>query len=168
MIARRGFVDALLGRGIALARLKRFSDALVAFGRVLGIDPNHAEALTQRAYPLIELHRYEEAVASCDRAIAVNPRNATAHYNRGVALSALGRPAEAAASLPASDRDLGPTSSKRYLIFRMMLQRLGRFDEALAAIDRCLTLDPGNYRRLEQPRQYSADDGTPRGCHGVL
>jgi tetratricopeptide (TPR) repeat protein len=91
-------VTALINRGNALIKDKRYDDALGSYDNALSIDPAHAAALTDRGVALAELDRLEEALAAHEQALRVNPHVVAAHVNRGNAMLKLARMEEALAN----------------------------------------------------------------------
>lgn len=74
-----------------LGRLSRPEDALVAWGQLLAIEPDHAVALHEKGLTLHWLSRTEEAVATLERACTVDPDNAIAIGNLAVVLADAGQ-----------------------------------------------------------------------------
>jgi len=60
-------------RGSILYHLKRPAEALLDFGHVLALDPNHAAAWHYRGSALLALGRHEEASQAADRAYRLAP-----------------------------------------------------------------------------------------------
>ena len=75
-------VEALSNRGIVLADLNRFEEAVESYDRALAIKPDYAEALNNRAAALMELGRLDEALANYSRAVAIKPDYIDAKVNR--------------------------------------------------------------------------------------
>lgn len=61
-------------------------DALVAYDKVLEIDPNHVSAWNNKGIILSRLKRFEESIICYDKAIEINPEYANAWYNKANAL----------------------------------------------------------------------------------
>ena len=87
-----------------------------------------------RGIALNSLGRHKEALAACDEAVRLDPGHAGGHKGRGDALCGLAR------SLPGfratrlrGRRGLGDMASRR-----------ARYEEALAAYDRAVRLEPGS------------------------
>ncbi len=126
--------------GVALAGQGRIRDALAAFDRAIALRPEYAQAHCNRAGALGSLDRFEEALASCERALALKPAYAEAHSNRGTALHRLGRLAEAADAFRAALAIEADARHANHL--GSVLSDLGRTEEALAAFDRSIDLNP--------------------------
>lgn len=88
-------VDVLPLLAGLLGRLSRPEDALVAWGQLLAIEPDHAVALHEQGLTLHWLGRTAEAIAMLERACAVDPDNAVKIGNLAVVLADAGRSLEA-------------------------------------------------------------------------
>jgi tetratricopeptide (TPR) repeat protein len=83
--------EGWLREGNALYDLKRYEEALEAFGQALQLDPNFAEACINKGTTLYNLKRYEEALLAYEQAIQIDHNNARAHYGKSLTLDRLGR-----------------------------------------------------------------------------
>jgi tetratricopeptide (TPR) repeat protein len=128
-------------RGLALAGLQRFAEAMASYDRALALRPDDAETFYNRGNALLALGRPNEALGSYERALRARPDYAEALCNRGAALAALGRNEEAIASY---DRVLAkqPTHVEALSNRGNALKALGRFDDALESYDRALAARP--------------------------
>ena len=93
-----GNVVALINRGNACIKNKRFAEALRSYDSALAVDPGQASALRDRCVVLAEMDQFDEALASVDQALRIDPHIVAAHVNRGNALLKLARMEEALAS----------------------------------------------------------------------
>jgi tetratricopeptide (TPR) repeat protein len=134
-------------RGLALAGLQRFAEAIASYDRALSLRPGEAEVLYNRGNALVALRRPHDALEAYERALLARPDHAEALCNRGAALAALGRDAEALASY---DRVLAkrPDHAEALSNRGNALKALGRLDDALASYDRALTARPGDAQAL--------------------
>jgi tetratricopeptide (TPR) repeat protein len=82
-------------RGIALAELGRFQDAITAFEHAVGYDPVPSIGWSNLGLMLKIEGRYDDAIAAYDEAVARSPKDAHIHVNRAVALLHAGRWTEA-------------------------------------------------------------------------
>jgi tetratricopeptide (TPR) repeat protein len=130
-------------RGLALAGLQRFAEAVASYDRALSLRPEDAEVLYNRGNALLALGRPDEALGTYDRALRARPDYVEAICNRGAALAVLGRNEEALASY---DRVLAkhPDHAEALSNSGNALKSLGRFDEALASYDRALMVRPND------------------------
>jgi tetratricopeptide (TPR) repeat protein len=97
-----GNVVALMNRGNACIKNRRFHEALQSYDSALAVDPDQAGALRDRCVVLAEMDRFDEALASIDRALGIEPHMVAAHVNRGNALLKLARMEEALVSYNAA------------------------------------------------------------------
>jgi tetratricopeptide (TPR) repeat protein len=100
-----GNIDAVnhYNKGVDLANIGLFEDALAETDKALAINQNFIPAWVQKAGLLNVLGRYDEAIAATDKALALKPNSSEAWTNRADALNNLGRYSEA---LDASNRAL--------------------------------------------------------------
>jgi predicted O-linked N-acetylglucosamine transferase (SPINDLY family) len=165
-----GHLDAMGNRATALRALNRPAEALAGFDQVLKLQPGNVLAHYNRGVALMDLGRAEEALGAFDRALALAPDAAMAHANRGAALKALGRPEEALEAYKRGPGDFETMSAIGSLLHDMarypealvayhaalklkndatihnnrggVLQNMRRMEDARAAYDMALALDP--------------------------
>src|ERR1051326_2091478 len=77
-------------RGVALAEMDRFEEALAAHEQALRVDPHVVAAHVNRGNAMLKLARMEEALASYAQALALEPENAEANFNGSLARLCLG------------------------------------------------------------------------------
>ena len=119
----------------------RYDDALRHFTRVARALPREPVVRANLGAVAVALQRYDEAIVWCDEALALAP-SAKVWTVRGNALLALRRFDEAVASYRAGAGARSPLSWRPWAIMARVLRELGRFPEALAALDRALSLSP--------------------------
>jgi tetratricopeptide (TPR) repeat protein len=126
-------------RGLALAGLRRFEEAIESYDRALSLRPGDTEALFNRGVAQQALGRFAEALESHERVLKASAGHASALCNRGLVLDQLGRPEDALASY---DRALAvqPNFVEALSNRGNLLSRLGRLAEALASYDRALAV----------------------------
>ena len=100
--------DGYIGRGRTLARLRRYDEALAAYGEALKRKPDDAMALRYRGHNYINVRKIEPAIADLTRAAALakkaggrDPRLTDEYgiyYHLGLAQYLTGRFADAAAA----------------------------------------------------------------------
>lgn len=74
------------GRGVALHRLRRFTEALASYEAAIECQPDLAAAYSNRGSVLRELKRYDASLESYAKALQLDPDFADAYGNRGNAL----------------------------------------------------------------------------------
>jgi protein O-GlcNAc transferase len=126
--------------GNALKRQGKLDDALAAYRHALALRPDFAEACNNLGVVLAQQGKFAQALDAYDRAIKLRPDDLEAAYNRAVALQQQGRLQEAGAAYRAIVRR--SPSSLVYLNLGGVEQELGRLDDALAAFEQALALDP--------------------------
>jgi serine/threonine protein kinase len=129
--------------GLALGKLNRYEEALVAYEQAIRLNPNDAGAYYYKGVALGELKRYEEELVAYEHALRLNPNYANTYYNKGVALGELKRYEEALLAFEQALR-LNPNDTNAYFGKGVALERLKRYEEALLAFEQALRLNP-NY-----------------------
>ena len=122
-----------------------YEDAVSLAERAIAANPNSTFVSVRCGYALLYANHSDEALALFERALRLSPRdpNAFGIWNGiGFTLIQLGRDAEA---IDAAKRaaQLNPASADAFRVLAGSLALLGRLDEAKAALQRMLELDPG-------------------------
>ncbi|MFC1960173.1 tetratricopeptide repeat protein [Chloroflexota bacterium] len=73
-------------RGAALFNLRKYTQALDCFNKVLAHDQQHTLGWANRGVTLAELNRHDEALNSFNRALQITPQNAIVLTNKGLTL----------------------------------------------------------------------------------
>jgi Flp pilus assembly protein TadD len=129
----------------ALARLYiisgRAEQAVAMFQRIVGRNPNDADAYIGLARAYEKLERLLEAESTYRRAIEVEPNYANTHADFGIFLFNHGRIAEA---IHHNRRvtELRPTSARAFTNLGGVLQMAGDFKGAAVALEKSLALEP--------------------------
>ncbi|HVO78221.1 MAG TPA: tetratricopeptide repeat protein [Methanomassiliicoccales archaeon] len=160
-----------LNRGIVLRSLGRTREALEAFDSVASRDPNNVDALVHRAALLEEIGSASDAADAWKEAVQADRRRADLWLKLGEAQKSAGQIDEAAKSFgiaatldPTLDsavkqrddallatgmlRPEGEAVSRedalkrKYLDSALLLQAIGKPEEALREIERCLSFEP--------------------------
>ena len=95
---KRDHVEALIQKGLALARLGRHDEAETTFGQAIQLKRGAPEPWLQRSKSLANLGRHEEALTACDEVLLRRPEDADAWFRRAEMLDALGRDTDALAA----------------------------------------------------------------------
>jgi predicted O-linked N-acetylglucosamine transferase (SPINDLY family) len=117
--------------------------------RVVGLDPDHADAWSNLGSVRAALGRVEEALGCYQRAVQLHPKHAAALFNLGNAYLRLGRPAEALTWFEAA-RPLNPPTDQFFAQTGRALAGLGRFAEAAGAFRNHLHARPDDARTWHQ------------------
>ncbi len=135
-------------KGISLATLGRFDEALDCFDKALEFDPRDAEIWNNKGTCLSSVCRFEESIRCYDNALEFNPKDAAAWTGKGNTLKSAGLFLESAScfeeAIGCYDRALALDlrHADAWYSKAMALDRLGQFDEALSCFDKALELDP--------------------------
>ena len=85
-----GNPEAFNTRGVALAKIGRYQEAISDFSNAVKLDPNNAPALTNRALAYRQINRNDAALNDFTRAVTSNPNHAPAYLGRANLLRAQG------------------------------------------------------------------------------
>src|SRR6266850_4919776 len=119
--------------GISFARQKEYDKAVDAFRQAIKLNPNSAAAYSGLGSAYANMGRLSDALEPMKAAVRLDPNNAFAHLNLGRALASFRHYEDGLAEMNEAKR-LSPNNG--YIlneIGNLLLQGLGRFDEALAA-----------------------------------
>jgi tetratricopeptide (TPR) repeat protein len=85
----------LFNKGVSLANLSKFQEAIACYDKILEFYPRYAKALYNKGSVLQGLGKYQEAIVCYDKALEVNPKYDAAWNNKGGVLQCLGKYQEA-------------------------------------------------------------------------
>ncbi|AVT33667.1 hypothetical protein C6361_34225 [Plantactinospora sp. BC1] len=152
VLLRPAFAAAYYERGVALRHLDRPAEAVTAFEAVLRLDPGNVEARFELGGALRRLGRLPEAAHVYREAARIEPRYTSTLINLGITLNELNRWEEAlevfeeAIRLHAEFRAIGDATGYGASVAQAgkgaTLTNLGRYAEALAAIDASISSGP--------------------------
>ena len=129
------------GLGLALQKLGRNEDALLAMQESITLLPDDAEAYNNLGNTLSYLGRLNESEAVFRRALQLKPDYVEAHINLGVTLYDLDRTNEAEMSYRRA-LQLNPNHAEAHYNLGNNLQRMRRLEEAVVSYRRALQLRP--------------------------
>jgi tetratricopeptide (TPR) repeat protein len=137
--------DALRHRADALLQAGRWHEALSAYEGLLAVAPLLAEGWYNFAYVLGLTGRFAQAIACYDRAIQLGiAKPEDAWRNKGLILAEqLARPLEAAEALRQALR-CNDRLVAGWVDLGRVAEQMGRQDEARAAYERALAVDPSS------------------------
>lgn len=151
---RSGYAAAHHWRGGALVLLRRDAEALAAFEEALRLNPSDVASLYEKAGALSRMERTDEALAAYDQAIALRPGYPAPQLGRAAILLDSGRDADALAAadhlirLIAAGHAVGGgayDASTAHSIKGAALIKLGRYEEALPAVDYAIDNGPDSW-----------------------
>ena len=127
--------------GALLKTLRRFEEAFSPLQRAVECMPDSAGALRDYVYCLIELSRFDEATSILERQLNVAPNDPQLRVILGYAYQRKQEPEIAVMHYQAA-LALGADVAELHSNLGIVLQDLGRIDEALAHYARTLVLQP--------------------------
>ncbi len=138
--------DLLLRAANALARQRRFDEAVEHYSRLIELEPQWAPAiLEKRATALVNLGRHDEAVADFTRAVEAEPDDQRLRQRFAAALELIGRDKEAADQKAAAARLSGGGTRVASLVEAAnRLTRQGDYEAAVTRFREALELQPGH------------------------
>jgi protein O-GlcNAc transferase len=137
---RPDYAGAYLHLGTAFKRQNKLDEAAASYRHALKLKPDLAEACNNLGVVLQAQGKFAEALEAYEQAIRLRPGDLEAAYNRAVAFQQKGLRAEAETAY----RDLLRQSPNRFVCVNLgaLLHEQDRLDEALAAFDQAVALDP--------------------------
>ena len=165
-----------LEQGKELYKKDEDQQAADAFRKAINLDPNLAEAYFRLGLAHDALGEkqeaegaYKKAIDSYKKVVSADPKDAEAHYNLGQTYAGLHLYGEAVREYRQATR-LKSDDPAIYFDLGSALTRLAQYDDAAAAFQKCLDIDPENYRaqdaldearegvkRIKTARKYQED-----------
>ncbi len=140
-ISQTSELENHLQDGVRAHRAGDLKEALLAYRKVLDIDPNHADGNHLFGCTAFQLGELEMAHELIGKAIGKSPENAMFHCNLGIVLQALERPDEAIANHQKA-LSIRPDLSKSHNALGNLLQQQGRLEDALTCFDKAVIGNP--------------------------
>jgi tetratricopeptide (TPR) repeat protein len=137
--ARRA--NILLRKGMELAQLKRWNEALTVFDQVLKLNPQDLRTVYYKGLACMWLKRYGEALPLFDRALVLDPDNTSVLQSKSFTFLCLNC-FENAVEVSGKSLRSNPKNAAAWNIRTIALIRLQRFDEALTEVNQALTVCP--------------------------
>lgn len=135
--------NALANRGVGLRVRGEYDRAIVDFDAAAGINPGIAGLYLERGLAYEGKGEHLAAIRDFSEAIERGPKLVQAHFGRAIAYQANGQP-----DLAIVDMD-NAMRLDRNLVAGLQMERgnqlrtAGRYDEAIAAFDRTIGINPG-------------------------
>ena len=137
-----GFSSAQYNLAYALEHLGRRADALAAYEASVQLDPKQQTAWLRLGQLYLERNRQRDAEAAFRAAAAIEPGSVMARIGEACAADAAGDSSAAQQLLGLVIAD-APTCAAAHLILGQLLTLDGQSDEAVAHLERGISLDPG-------------------------
>ncbi len=139
------------GLGEAYFAAHRYGEALSALQRAVELAPDNPRHRFNLANVLELLDESDEAEEHFRAFIALSPQDAVGHFNFGIHLEKRGRTLAALEQVEEASR-LAPDMLTAQVVRGQLLEKLGRFEEAIAAVDVIMARDSENRERLQSWR----------------
>lgn len=150
-----GDARALYERGVEAYRDNRDEEAVEDLRKAVELDPDFAEAHYRLGLALRATDQKEEAdkvfadaVKAYEKLTKQEPKNAEASYFLGLCYEKLGKYEDAARALKDSVHNLSESDENRddkYYELAIVQYKLAQYDEAVAALNKALEINPNNY-----------------------
>src|SRR6185503_13485360 len=130
--------------GMAYFHAERLDEAMAAFRQAILLDPSAANAYNGIGRVYYHTGPAQAAIEAYEQAIALDPHYIDPYYGLGILYSAqLG---DYVAALEAFQRGLAHNPTEAFLVASLgsTYARMGRFEEAIVALQRAITLQPDN------------------------
>lgn len=131
--------------GVALARDRQFSRAIVEYQHALAIEPADANTHNNLALALVERGEQASALSHYREAVRLKPGYGNAHNNLANLLSEMGQQDEALTHHREAIR-LNPDDPLPVINLAITLAQMGRIDEAIRQLQSAVTLNPSDAR----------------------
>jgi tetratricopeptide (TPR) repeat protein len=146
LAVRKNFANGWWWRALALEEIgpkERLRDALAAYGRVVNLEPEFADARLRHASLALELGDFDRGLRSARILAKMEPDYGPAHYLQACALLNLERDEEALAAASEAVR-LSPDDYQAWLFQALAYEQLDMPAEARIAAKKAADLDPQN------------------------
>ncbi len=144
--------------GTVLAGLGKHEEARAAYGKAIRLAPRYVEFYLGRAHSLQELGDHAGAMRDLDRALQLDPTHADVRTLRSICLAMTGDLRGAVTELvAATGGGLNAKGSLVYTLLGGVLLGTGKAEQALAAFDRALQLDPDDVSALSRRAKIHTD-----------
>jgi Flp pilus assembly protein TadD len=134
-------VEALITRGVALARNKQRPEAIALFRRAATLEPDDTRAHYNLGVALAEEKNHTEALTAFQEAVRTQPRCPETHYGLGNVLGELGRDEEAVTAFRTAIQ-LQPDHAGALHNLGAALTRLRRGGEGAVFLEQAVRLRP--------------------------
>ena len=128
-------------QGVSFSRQRKYPEAIEAFDKALGIEPNYPKSLFNKAVVLQMMGKVPDAIEAYRRLTEITPDDSEVWGNMAIALRSIGRTTDA---LECYDRALAisPNDSSLWNNKAIALRAIGKVDEAVQCYDHALAINP--------------------------
>ena len=142
----------LINKGGALAKLKKYDDAILYFDKVLKINPENADVLYNKGATLANVPGSPRRLHDYDQILRIIPHNADALNNLGIGLL----PKKYEDAIVYFDKALSINPTYKHALHNKghAFAKMRKYPEAIACYDQILTISR-EHRCVEQQRSCS-------------
>lgn len=149
-------LDALRFEGRSLAMLGRYAEARAVFAEQVRTYPEDALGWRDLVTASLAVRDFPRAMSAADRLLELESRDATSYLLRGLVAEETGD-LDVAARWYRAGIGIDPSDADVHAALGLALNKLGRCEEAEAALRRALALDPG-FTLVEHALALTAKD----------
>jgi tetratricopeptide (TPR) repeat protein len=150
-------ITLLKDKGLALANLGKYSEAVDSFAKATSLNSSDAQAWNLEGFTLaVNLERYDEGVACIDRALKLDSAYYDAWISKGMALANAGALDESITSFDEAMK-INPLDPKGWNNKGVVLREQGKYQDALSCFNRALALNP-SYEIAQNNRELTLQD----------
>lgn len=135
--------------GIVLEALQKNNEALAHYQEALKIDPKMTQALYSIGLLQDKMGRIDEGIASLKQALALEPENSFINYDLGVLYAKKNDYPNSAIYSKKAFEGVGVDFAEAYNNYGYALAQMGKYAEALTAIDQSLKIKPDSAATLD-------------------
>jgi tetratricopeptide (TPR) repeat protein len=128
-------------KGYSFHISNQYEEAIMAYTRVLNINPRFVKAYNNRGLAWADKGNYDRAITDFNSVLEINPRYAIAYYNRGNVWNDKGNLDRAIADYNKA-LEIDPCDAEAYNNRGNAWSRKGNYDRAIADYTRALDIDP--------------------------
>lgn len=163
-----------LNQGDALAKLDKYTEAIQAYDKGIGLSPQFTDLYYHKGVALNDQKRYDDAIEAFNKVNEVNPKDGVvAYYQIGRTLSTASRYDEAIQAYNKSIQAFNTYGewwpgqknicAQSWYYKGLALDAVGKFDEAQNAYDNAIRLNPSVTRPNKAGTGTSGGSGTRSG-----
>jgi tetratricopeptide (TPR) repeat protein len=134
---------AQYNKGISLAKIKQFDNAIICFDIVLSMNSNHISSLYNKGIALEATSRLDEALKCYELVLKMKPDHVSALYNKSVLYARVGK-YEEAISLLDTILEINPNHILALYNKGILLLETNQFEKSITYLDRTLEIEPNH------------------------
>jgi len=143
------FYKAHYGKGLAYYRLRQYNDAIKAYQQAAKHNPSYVNSYIEMGRIYDRLGQDDYAISAYKSAVENDPTSAKAYYQLGVTYLQKKKDYNKAAQSFTQATAIDPEYDLAFCMLGVSLTELGRYEEALLALDNAISVT--NRKKWEEP-----------------